>query len=418
MKKNLSMLLVIWGNFFVGITFYFFQFSLRTSISVLGPQIKHTFTISPEQLATIAASYFYMYIFFEIFSGILIDKFGIRRMFIIAASSCGAGAIFFGLAHAPWLLYIGRMLMGAGSAFSLVIALTIIKKEFDHHLVPILVGITGAIGVLGGMSGEDLLTLLSHKFHWQNLIIAGGVICFVLALKVMISFDLATDGQSVSKNHAISNKKFVIELLAIFHNRNLIAAFLTAASLFITIDVIASVWGIPFLVHKYHYSTGTSETINTMIFMGFGIGSIGLSLAAKKFRAEYIIKLACLCCLIFSTLYVFSPANLILQLGIALALGISSGGVSAVFIFVGLLAPEAVIATAFSLTELSKHLISAILIQVFGFMIQTVHIHGIGVYTAPFLMILVILTITCIIAFLVIKPVNYHAHKSSGKGAS
>lgn len=410
MKKNTSLLFVVWSNFFIGITFYFFQFSLRTSISVLGPNIQQKFSISPEQLATIAASYYYAYILFGLFSGILIDKFGVRILFIFSALFCGFGAFAFGFAHAPWLLYVGRMLMGAGSAFSLIIALTIIKKGFPHRKVPILMGITGAIGILGGLSGEDLLTPLSTTVHWRYLIGAGGTICFLLALKVIISFELSPKPKTVKNPKTLSNKDLGHELVTILHNKSLIAAFLAAAALFVSVDVFASVWGIPFLMHTYHYSIATSEIINTMIFVGFCIGSILLSLAAKKYRVDYIIKLSCTACFIFATLFVFSPANVILQSTVAFALGIAAGGVSAVLILVSLLASGAVIATAFSITELSKHIVSAIMIQLFGYMVESVHISGIGRYTAPCIIVLAFILVSCLISLIFIKRVVHRDH--------
>ena len=79
--------------------FYFFEFFLQVSPSVMVPDLMKSFQISAAQVGNLSATYFYVYAAMQIPVGILIDRFGARRLLTMAAANCAIGCTLF--AYAP-----------------------------------------------------------------------------------------------------------------------------------------------------------------------------------------------------------------------------------------------------------------------------------------------------------------------------
>lgn len=397
-KAPKALLVLAWVNLFIGIAFYFFQYALRTSITALSPEIETTFSITPDQLGNIAASYFYIFVATQFFAGSLIDKYGVRLILIFSSLLCAAGAVMFGVAnHQAWL-YMGRIFMGAGSAFSLILALTIIERLFSEKLIPVLIGITGAIGIFGAVIGEVAISVLSQHFDWHMIMIIGGVACMLIAIS---AFLLLFPHHKTKKIRAKQQMSMAKMMMAVLKNKALWHAFIFIAVMTMVIDLLASLWGVPYLIKHYGFTVIQSERINAMILIGFGLGSIVLSICSRKVGPVMVMRISSLCCLLFLCAYLFIAQGLVSHIIFALLLGFSVGSISLVFIYVGRVADKKTLATAFSITEVAKHLLSAVLIQVFGYMVAYIKlpINGWNGYTLPFILVVLLIGIGCLSTF-------------------
>ena len=119
-----------WGIWFLAALFYFYEYILRTAPSVMLPELSAYFSISHAGLGFLIGAYFYLYAPLQIVAGITIDVFGEKRILPMAVIMCLVGSFLFILPH-YYTALIGRLLIGAGSAFGFVAIIYVATNWID-----------------------------------------------------------------------------------------------------------------------------------------------------------------------------------------------------------------------------------------------------------------------------------------------
>jgi len=81
------------------------------------------FGVSSALLGNLSALYFYAYASLQIPIGVMVDRWGPRRLMTAAWLLAGAGSLLFAAAETLEAAYLGRFLIGVGSAFFFVCSL-------------------------------------------------------------------------------------------------------------------------------------------------------------------------------------------------------------------------------------------------------------------------------------------------------
>ncbi|MDB5761414.1 MAG: major facilitator superfamily 1 [Herminiimonas sp.] len=90
----------------------------RTNLSVAASSIASTFQLSPIQLGYMFSSFLWTYLFCLIPAGLVVDRFGARKVTALALIIWSAGGILTGLASSFFLLLGSRLILGIGEAAS------------------------------------------------------------------------------------------------------------------------------------------------------------------------------------------------------------------------------------------------------------------------------------------------------------
>jgi MFS family permease len=121
-----------WTIWLLSALFMFYKYALEVSPSVMTSTLMKTFQISGVELGNLAASYFYAYLILQIPAGLLLDRFGPRRMTTLAIAVCALGSLVFAKADTLFVASVGRFLTGAGAAFAAVNCLKLIANWFPY----------------------------------------------------------------------------------------------------------------------------------------------------------------------------------------------------------------------------------------------------------------------------------------------
>ena len=125
---NPKLLLVVFCPFAAG---YFLSFFFRNVNAVISRDLARDFALSSADLGFLTSTYLLAFAAFQLPLGVLLDRYGPRR--VVAALMCVAatGALIFGLAQDFVTLSIGRALIGLGVSAGLMGAITMpsVRKE-------------------------------------------------------------------------------------------------------------------------------------------------------------------------------------------------------------------------------------------------------------------------------------------------
>jgi len=179
-----------WAAFALAAGFFGHEFVQRVSPSVVVGELMAEFAVGAAVFGSLTAFYFYAYAGMQIPVGMLMDRFGPRRLMALAGVGCAVGCVLFALAPTLWALSLGRFLVGATSAFGLIGAMTVAGQWFPPSRFALLSGLAMMLGMAGGMFGQAPLRLLVERLDWRpaSLALAGGGVVLALAAIWSLTF--------------------------------------------------------------------------------------------------------------------------------------------------------------------------------------------------------------------------------------
>ena len=186
-KKGRSMAGLPW----IAAMAFFMQALDATILNTALPAIAHSLNRSPLAMQSAIISYTLTVAMLIPVSGWLADRFGTRRVFIIAVSLFTLGSLACALSSSLTELVIFRVIQGVGGAMMMPVArLALLRAYPRSELLPVLNFVTmpGLVGpILGPVLGGVVVTWAS--WHWIFLInIPIGVIGILYARRYMPNF--------------------------------------------------------------------------------------------------------------------------------------------------------------------------------------------------------------------------------------
>lgn len=159
-------MLVVFGPFAAG---YFLSFFFRNVNAVISKDLASEFSLSSADLGFLTSMYLLAFAAFQLPLGVLLDRYGPRR--VVAALLCvaAAGALTFALARDFTTLSIGRALLGLGVSAGLMGAIKAFTLWFPLSRLATLNGLYLAAGGLGAISATAPAEALLGAFGWRAL---------------------------------------------------------------------------------------------------------------------------------------------------------------------------------------------------------------------------------------------------------
>ncbi len=147
----------------------FLSFFFRNVNAVISKDLAREFSLSPADLGFLTSTYLLAFAAIQLPLGVLLDRYGPRR--VVAALMCvaAAGALIFGLAQDFVTLSVGRALIGLGVSAGLMGAIKAFSLWFPLSRMATLNGLYLGIGGLGGLSATAPVEMLLGPFGWRAL---------------------------------------------------------------------------------------------------------------------------------------------------------------------------------------------------------------------------------------------------------
>lgn len=246
--------------------FFFYAWVLRVAPSVMVEELMRDFAVGAAVLGNLSAAYFYGYAGMQVPVGMLLDRFGPRRLIAISTLVCAGGCVLFATGTTLGMVTLGRFLVGAAAAFSLVGAMAVAGQWFRADRFALFSGLAMALGMAGGVFGQAPLRLAVEASDWRTtmLLLAAGGLALSLAAWASIRDRWRGSGGfgSVLANLGIVARHRQTWLIAL-------GGLATAGPLL----GFASLWGVPFLETAYGLSRTHAATLTSLLFVGWGVGA-------------------------------------------------------------------------------------------------------------------------------------------------
>ncbi len=171
---------------FFTVIFYFLEYAVRSSPSVMIPELEASFRTTALGISTILGVYYYTYSTMSLVAGAALDHLGAKRTVPVGITILGLGCLLFSV---PAVLAgdVGRLLQGAGSAFAFTGAVYLAAHGFPARYLATAIGATQCVGMLGGAVGQNVVgPMIEHGLGAHTFWVGMGVI--ILANGVLLYF--------------------------------------------------------------------------------------------------------------------------------------------------------------------------------------------------------------------------------------
>lgn len=259
-----------WLICLVGALFYGYEYYLRITPSVMTSQLMQHFQIHAALFGGLNAIYYYAYVPMQLPVGVLMDRYGPRRLLTLACASCVIGTYLFASSHSLVIAGIGRFLIGFGSAFAFIGVLKLATMWLPANKLAFAVGMTAAIGTVAAIVGDISLTSLMHRIGWHETLILsvgfGSILIFVLWFFVK-------DKPTSSQVPLGDIKLAYADLKAICHNPQIWINGMFGCLVYLPTTVLGELWGIRYLSQAHHFSPHVAALGISLLFIGFTVGA-------------------------------------------------------------------------------------------------------------------------------------------------
>lgn len=166
---------------------YFLSYLYRTANAVIGPVLSTEMAVGAGSLGLLTGAYFLAFAAAQLPLGVLLDRFGARRvesgLLLIAAS----GAAVFGLGQSVAELAIGRGLIGLGVSACLMAAFKAFSLWFPVDRQASLTGWIMTAGGLGALAASRPLEFALSFTGWREIFFTLAVLTVLVAIWLFLS---------------------------------------------------------------------------------------------------------------------------------------------------------------------------------------------------------------------------------------
>ncbi len=257
----------VWVPFACG---YFLSYLYRTINAVISQDLVRDLGLDPGELGLLTSAYLFAFAAFQLPLGVLLDRFGPRRVEALLLIAAALGAWLFSVAQNIELLVLGRALIGLGVSACLMAAIKAFVQWFPMSRLATLNGLMLASGGLGALAASLPVEMALRVTDWRGLFAAiAAVTLGVAALIYML----------VPDRPAAESKESIRELLVGVRSVFAAGVFWRVSLAFMVIQgtymSVQGLWISPWLRDVAGYETTGTLLAAVAIAMTVGFAGFG-----------------------------------------------------------------------------------------------------------------------------------------------
>lgn len=265
-----------WSVWLLAVGVYFFGMVHRTSLGVAGPDAVARWGISATELGSFIMVQLGVYALVQVPAGLAIDRFGPRRVLLVATVVMGSAQLLFAVAGSYPQALLARGLLGVGDAAVFIAVLRLAANWFPRRRYAVLTMATGLVGMLGNFAATVPLVLALGSWGWTRTFLVTGAISVVYALLLLrpaVAAPFRAETAS-APTPASATPETGGTLRSAWSRRETRLGFFVHQSTMTAGTVISMVWGYPYLTEGLGYSAAAAASLLSVYVFGNLVASL------------------------------------------------------------------------------------------------------------------------------------------------
>jgi len=263
----------VFAPFAVG---YFLSYLLRNANAVIAPELSLALGLSAADLGLLTAAYLLAFGAFQLPLGLLLDRFGPRRVEAALLLICAAGCALFASGSGLMQLTLARALIGLGVSACLMASFKSFALWFPVERQASLNAAIMAAGGLGALAASAPLAALLPFFGWRGIFFALAGVTVAVAALIIASPEKAASGERETLGQQIKG------LGAIFASR---AYWRFAPQTTLVVGgfmALQGLWALPYMTQVDHLSREAAARVLFWMAAAMMTGFLGIAFFVRR----------------------------------------------------------------------------------------------------------------------------------------
>ncbi len=164
---------------------YYLSYLYRQINAIIADDLQADMALGAAELGLLTSLYFASFAAFQLPLGLLLDRYGPRRVNGTLLLIAAAGAALFAVGEGVIELALGRTLIGLGVAGGLMGTFKAVTLWFPPRRWPVINGVALAIGGLGAISATQPVEAALQIMHWRGVFAGLALTTVAVALVIL-----------------------------------------------------------------------------------------------------------------------------------------------------------------------------------------------------------------------------------------
>ncbi|MFZ9034946.1 MAG: MFS transporter [Francisellaceae bacterium] len=285
--------LIIWS---IPAVFFMYEFFLRTFLGSVALQVIADLSLDMAQFSLLGAVYYLSYGVMQIPVGIIVDKFGPKKVLIAAPLVCALASFLLantqGFAEALW----ARLFLGFGSSFAFVCLFIIIIDWLPRRYFGFFTGLSQFVGTMGPVLAGGPVIIFMGVFHigWRSGLTAIGL--FGIILSLLAFFFVKNRPHAVRQlsrrvEKSTNRESVMMRIKTLLRRKQVWIIALYSATVYAPLSTIAAILGTSYLQAR-GLSQAHAASMISLAWIGYAVGCPGfgyLSDITQKRKPYFIL---------------------------------------------------------------------------------------------------------------------------------
>jgi nitrate/nitrite transporter NarK len=240
----------------------------------------------------------------QIPTGLLADRFGPRRVLTAGAVSTAIGTLLFALAPSVAWANAGRLAVGAAAGVAFVSMLKLATHWMPARSFAFVSGVALFTGVMGATLAGAPLRAAVDAFGWRAVMAASAALTLATAIAIwwVVRDDPAERGYGShfsGDSHGSATVSMAAQVREVLGYRNTWLLLVIPGAFSAIILTFPGLWGVPFLVTQYGFSTRQAAAIASAMLLAWSASCMAWGALSQRIGRRKPIYLAGLLTVMF-----------------------------------------------------------------------------------------------------------------------
>jgi MFS family permease len=250
----------------VGLAIYLLAVFHRSSLAVAGLAASERFGISAAQLSTFAVLQLLVYTGMQVPVGLILDRFGSRRVMLVGLATLTLAQAGFALAESYPVALVARFFVGVGDAMTFVCVLRLVNTWFVARRIPLVTQLTGVLGQTGAILAAAPMTWSLRELGWTRSYLLAAAVGLVMMVALVVVIHDSPERRSLS-GPALSWTTVRASLAAAWEHPGTRLGFWTHFTTQFSATTLGLLWGFPFFVQGEGRSDAAAGVLLTVLVL-------------------------------------------------------------------------------------------------------------------------------------------------------
>jgi MFS family permease len=275
-----------WWVWTLAVSFVVYLFSVQTGYAIVSSSVQGDVGLTTTQVATIAATYTWVFALFQFYGGALLDKLGSRVILPASIALVTLGVFVFANATSFGMLLLSQAILAIGSCTGFVGAGYLGGQWFGMAKFSFMFGLVQVMAALTSAMSQNAIDFALKQTEWRtlfNYVGVAGVALFALgAIFIRNPTPVVSEGDGGVINFFASVTRSLVDVAKIGH---VWMASIVGALLFGVMLALGVVWG-PKLLMVRGASESAAAFGSSLLWFGLAVGSAAVPWWSDQIKAR------------------------------------------------------------------------------------------------------------------------------------